>query len=97
MNRTSQNPPMHVLVVEDDSVSAEILGSWLRHFGYEVTTADNGRDAFELVRTGRYRLVVSDWELPGMAWKAAAKSRAGRQLYHVILVTSFEALTTWSS
>lgn len=95
MNRTSQNPPMHVLVVEDDSVSAEILGSWLRHFGYEVTTADNGRDAFELVRTGRYRLVVSDWELPGMSGVEICRQIRGRSwgsYIYVILVTSFEGV-----
>ena len=34
----------------------------LAEFGYDVTTASNGREAFELIRTGLYRLVVSDWE-----------------------------------
>ncbi len=86
---------MHVLVVEDDCVSAEILGSWLRHFGYEVTTADNGRDAFELVRTGRFRLVVSDWEMPGMSGVEICRQIRGRSwgsYIYVILVTSFEGV-----
>lgn len=58
---------MHVLLVEDDCVSAEILSNSLRHFGYDVTVSDNGREAFELIRTGKYRLVVSDWDLPEMS------------------------------
>lgn len=86
---------MHVLAVEDDCVSAEILGSWLRHFGYEVTTADNGRDAFDLVRTGRYRLIVSDWEMPGMSGVEICRQIRGRSwgsYIYVILVTSFEGV-----
>ena len=39
----------------------------LREFGYEVTTACDGREAFELIRTGRFRLVVSDWQMPHMS------------------------------
>ena len=58
---------MHVLVVEDDCISSEIISNSLLHFGYEVTTTDNGREAFELIRTGKYRLVVSDWDLPEMS------------------------------
>jgi putative two-component system response regulator len=86
---------MHVLVVEDDCISAEILSNSLRHFGYEVTTTDNGRDAFELIRTGRYRLVVSDWDLPGMSGveicREVRKRRSSSYIY-VILVTSFEGV-----
>ena len=58
---------MRVLVVDDDLVTREIIVEDLRHFGYEVTAASDGREAFELVRTGLYRLVVSDWQMPHMS------------------------------
>ena len=48
-------------------VTREIVVEDLRHFGYEVTAASDGREAFELVRTGMYRLVVSDWQMPHMS------------------------------
>ena len=57
---------MRVLVVEDDVVSAEFLDHALSYFGYEVTVATDGEEALEMLRTGVYRMVVSDWELPHM-------------------------------
>jgi putative two-component system response regulator len=57
---------MRVLVVDDDPVTLTIVGEDLRHYGYEVTVASSGAEAFDLVRTGRYRLIVSDWLMPGM-------------------------------
>ena len=86
---------MRVLVVEDDCVSAEILKSSLEQFGYEVTTADNGREAFELIRTGRYRLVVSDWEMPevtGVELCRQIRERQWSSYIYVILVTSYNSV-----
>ena len=86
---------MHVLLIEDDCISAEILANSLRHFGYDVTTVDNGREAFELIRTGKYRLVVSDWDLPEMTGVEICRQIRQRQsssYIYVILVTSFEGV-----
>jgi len=83
---------MRVLVVEDDCISAEILRNTLQQFGYEVTTAANGREAFELIRTGRYRLVVSDWEMPemsGVEFCRQIRQRKWSGYIYVILVTSY--------
>lgn len=83
---------MRVLVVEDDCVSAEILKNSLEQFGYDVTTAGNGREAFELIRSGRYRLVVSDWEMPemnGLALCRQIRKRQWSSYIYVILVTSY--------
>ena len=58
---------MRVLIVEDDDFAADMLENALEEFGYEVATAHNGWEALELIHTGLYRLVVSDWEMPGMS------------------------------
>lgn len=58
---------MRVLIVDDDPISLEIIAEDLREYGYQVTTATNGREAFELIRTGQFRLVVSDWQMPYMS------------------------------
>jgi putative two-component system response regulator len=82
---------MRVLAVEDDAVSAEILKNSLERFGYQVTSAANGREAFELIRTGRYRLVVSDWEMPemnGLTLCRQIRERQWSSYIYVILVTS---------
>ncbi len=84
---------MKVLVVEDDDVSAEILTNMLESFGYEVAVADNGRVAFDLIRTGRYRLVVSDWEMPemsGVEFCRQIRKRSWSSYIYVILATSYD-------
>lgn len=55
---------MRVLVVDDDVSSLLTLEGFLTAYGYEVATATNGRDAFDLIQAGDYRLVISDWEMP---------------------------------
>lgn len=82
-------------MVEDDCVSAEIVANSLRCFGYDVTVAVNGREAFELIRTGRYRMVVSDWEMPEMSGAELCRQVRARNwssYIYFVLVTSYEGL-----
>ena len=82
---------MRVLVVDDDAVTCEILVEDLRQFGYDVTTATNGREAFELVRTGQFHLIVSDWQMPEMSGLELCREIRKRQwsgYIYVILLTS---------
>lgn len=58
---------MQVLVAEDDTVSGLMLPYCLEQYGYDVTVVDNGLDALELVRTGEFQLVISDWAMPKMS------------------------------
>lgn len=86
---------MRVLVVEDDSVTAETLAHCLDKLGYEVTIASDGREAFELIRSGLYRLVVSDWEMPHMSGVELCRRIRRRRwaaYIYVILLTAFDDL-----
>jgi putative two-component system response regulator len=86
---------MRVLVVEDDCITAEMLANSLQEFGYEVATAGNGREAFELIRTGRFRLVVSDWEMPEMSGLDLCRKirrRRWSNYIYLILLTSYEGV-----
>ena len=90
VNPSSTNR-MHVLVVDDDDVTATILQHSLTEFGYDVTVASNGREAFELVRNGDVRMVVSDWcmpEMSGVELCREIRSRRGGSYVYVILLTS---------
>jgi putative two-component system response regulator len=58
---------MRILIVDDDDVSTDILSNALVRFGHQVTTARDGLEALELVRSGAYRMVILDWEMPGMS------------------------------
>jgi len=57
---------MRILIADDDDLSADILANTLTEAGHQVTLARNGREALGLMRSGLYRLVVSDWEMPEM-------------------------------
>jgi putative two-component system response regulator len=63
---TEKESPLRVLVAEDNELEAEMLQHTLAQFGYDATLARDGLEAFELIRTGRYQLVLSDWEMPGL-------------------------------
>jgi DNA-binding response OmpR family regulator len=55
---------MKVLVVEDDPRISDVLEYALKAEGYEVQTAQRGRDATELARTSFPSLIVLDVGLP---------------------------------
>ncbi|MCC6123990.1 MAG: response regulator [Pirellulales bacterium] len=82
---------MRVLLAEDDCVSAEILSNMLEKFGYEVAVARDGQEAFEMIRTGRFQLVVSDWEMPninGPDLCRLIRQRKGSGYVYIILLTT---------
>jgi putative two-component system response regulator len=86
---------MRVLVVEDDFVSARFLGDSLACFGYEVTTAVDGVEAYELLRTGEFRMVVSDWEMPRMNGDELCRkirARKWNSYIYIMLVTFFDGI-----
>jgi putative two-component system response regulator len=47
-------------------LQADLIAHALYQSGYEVTHAHDGRQAYELVRSGQFRILVSDWEMPQM-------------------------------
>jgi putative two-component system response regulator len=55
---------MRVLVVDDDDMSQELVSGILTRCGHTVDTANDGRQALEILRRGEHRMVVSDWEMP---------------------------------
>src|SRR5437588_2339669 len=81
---------MRVLVVEDDPDALEMIEHALVCFDYEVVTARDGLEAQEMVRRGHYRLIVSDWEMPGMTGVELCRfvrQRASSEYTYFILLT----------
>ena len=81
----------HVLVVEDDPISGEILEQCLSVFGYRVTCVNDGRAAIEKIRSGKFRLVISDWEMPeldGLGLCKSIRERRNGDYIYTILLTS---------
>jgi DNA-binding response OmpR family regulator len=55
---------MKVLIAEDDKDSRELLSWILQKLGYQVTAVENGKEAWDAFRKGRFRLVISDVLMP---------------------------------
>lgn len=83
-----------VLIAEDSITSRTLLKSILESAGYAVSTSVDGVDAFTLLKTERFDLVVSDVDMPRMnGLDLTAKIRADRALAElpVVLVTALES------
>ncbi len=55
-----------ILLVEDDSGVRAVYGVLLSLDGHNVTEAEDGVRGFDLFTKGRFDLVITDFELPGM-------------------------------
>lgn len=84
---------MRVLIVDDDLSTIATLQAFLRAYGCEVAWATDGVEAFDLIQEGDYRIVISDWEMPGMDGPELCQRVRERQLgsyVYFILLTSRE-------
>nr|WP_246496062.1 PAS domain S-box protein [Methanocalculus chunghsingensis] len=56
-----------VLYIDDENTLLEIGKIFLERTGYlSVTTSSDPRDALDLIRTGEFDVIVSDYQMPGM-------------------------------
>lgn len=55
-----------ILVADDSETVTTLLSATLQSAGYEVTTADNGLEAYELGMNEAFDLVIIDQLMPGL-------------------------------
>lgn len=55
---------MKILIAEDDIVSRRLLENVLTRLGYEVISAENGRQAWTTFLAENPRVVITDWMMP---------------------------------
>ena len=55
-----------ILVVDDEKVVREITQTFLTLNGYDVSTAENGKEAFEILLSSHYDVVITDMQMPLM-------------------------------
>src|SRR2546428_1784731 len=80
-----------VLVVDDDAVSSAQLGALPKTAGYDVKSAYNGREAWELLPLARVPIVISDRYMPEMDGPELCRrirSRGREPYVYFILVTA---------
>jgi putative two-component system response regulator len=82
---------MLALIVDDDEIALAMLEHTLARSGFEVLTASNGFAALECLRQYPVRLVISDWDMPGMTGLElcnAVRSGEFEQYIYFVLLTS---------
>ena len=83
---------MKILIAEDDPITCQMLEKNLHHWGYEVITTGDGKNAWEILqKDATPRLVMLDWIMPGMdgieLCRAIRQSDSLKSTY-IILLTS---------
>ena len=62
----TREPPLCILVVEDDRLVADMLESAFRTWGYEVRVARNGQEGLDIVATQSVDGILLDLDMPIM-------------------------------
>ena len=58
---------MKILIVDDFSTMRRIIKNLLRDLGFTNTEeADDGTTALPMLQSGKYDLLITDWNMPGM-------------------------------
>lgn len=69
-----------ILVVEDNPVNRRLVQSILARAGYDVTVAEDGRQALGRLREAGFTLVLLDLSMPVMdGWETIAALRADQR------------------
>ncbi len=82
---------MRILVADDEKVTRHLLESFISDWGLEVTTAEDGQEAWEIFRTGNFELMISDWNMPrlsGLELIKKIRNEPGNPYSYLILLTS---------
>jgi diguanylate cyclase (GGDEF)-like protein len=86
---------MKILVADDDVLSRRLMGRMLERNGYEIVTAENGREAAEILSSDDSpRLALIDWmmpELDGPAVCRRVRSRHDTRYIYITLLTAKQA------
>ena len=81
-----------VLIAEDDAMFRKILRSWLESWGYEVTVAEDGAKAWQILQEIRApHLLILDWVMPslnGIDLCRLIRERASSPYQYILLVTA---------
>lgn len=84
---------MRILIVDDDVKTARALADGLGQGGFSTATAHTGEEAFFMLNTEAFDLVVLDWMLPGRSGIEILKSvRARGTKTPVLLLTARDAV-----
>src|SRR6516225_271902 len=89
LRKGTGNTP-RILIVDDDPGQRSLLNSFLRSQGFETATADSGERALEMLRAGKYVMMISDVRMPGLSGlETLRRARQEHATLPVLLVTAY--------
>lgn len=59
-------PGVKVLIVDDNVINRKVARGFLKSYAFDMTEAESGPEAVELVRSVRYDIIFMDHMMPGM-------------------------------
>ncbi len=72
--------PGRILLVEDNPINRKVVVNLLQKFGHQVESAENGREALEILSREDFDLILMDVQLPEMdGYEATMRIRAGEE------------------
>lgn len=77
---------MKILVVDDEKQIRSLLSEILMNAGHEITTAENGVQAWNILRESDIRVVITDWMMPEMDGLALCKKIRSEKLSRYIFI-----------
>jgi len=95
--RRKRSGEIDVLVIEDDPAALRLLAARLAKLGYEVATAGDGKDGWEIIQKRSPKVVLSDWNMPevdGVQLCRLVKSDPDTQDVYFVLVTANEEISS---
>jgi CheY-like chemotaxis protein len=87
--RFAQDHPLRILIADDNYINRRVLSLLLQRLGYQVDTADNGRDCVASALSTTYDLLLVDVDMPEVSGIDCAEQlrRAGRK-FPIVAVTA---------
>jgi two-component system, NtrC family, sensor kinase len=82
---------MDILIADDDPITRKILSNIITATGHEVVCAENGMEAWDLLRTKKTRILISDWMMPELDGPDLCRKIRGADwpyYVYIILLTS---------
>src|ERR687886_2729965 len=77
----------HILIVEDETVVAELVHDQLVMAGHSIAVAGDGATALRLLETRPVDLVILDWKLPGLDGLEVCRRIRARSMTPILMLT----------
>src|SRR5260370_41779600 len=84
-----------ILIVDDEANIRTALAKLLSKLGYSVKTAASAQEALQLLRGGRFQIVISDLRMPGHdGLQLLAEIKGIDPMIDVIMMTAYGTIQT---